>query len=175
MRGMHRDHRHWQSMDAPVYYYDSGLRHLPVILLSAFSVATTANGISLMAGASFLFGLLVSLGLSGLKLYFLLRYEPRYEQRVANRRDKVLGYVILVILLAIAAAFGLYGLGRVGNLAALTASEPANNGVTLMTFFKATQAKNTYAIICWLVALVIEVIVLIFVVRDHQEYEYYAE
>lgn len=172
MRVMHRGYHHWQPMDAPVYHYDSGLKNLPIILLSAFGIATTANGISLMIGASFLFGLLVSVGLSGLKLYFLLRYEPRYEQRVANRRDKVLGYVILVILLAILTAFGLYGLGSVGNLAALTSSEATNNGITLMIFFKATLAKNTYAIVCWLVAIVIEVIVVIIVMRDHHEYEY---
>jgi Ni,Fe-hydrogenase I cytochrome b subunit len=159
-------------MDAPVYHYDSGLRHLPIILLSAFGIATTANGISLMSGASFLFGLVASVGLSGLKLYFLLRYEPRYEQRVPNRRDKVLGYVVLVILLAILSAFGLYGLGSISNLAALTASEATNNGITLMAFFRATLAKNTYAIVCWLAAVVIEVIVLIIVMRDHHEYEY---
>jgi len=41
-----------------------------------------------------------------------------------------------------------------------------------MNFFKATRAKDTYAIVCWLVVAVVEVIVLIIVMRDHQEIEY---
>ncbi|MCI0401188.1 MAG: hypothetical protein L0Z68_07810 [Gammaproteobacteria bacterium] len=172
MRIRRRGYRSWQPMDVPPYHYDSGLKHLPIILLSAFAIATTANGISLMIGAPFLMGLLVSVGLSGLKLYFLLRYEPRYEQRVPNRRDKVLGYAILVMLLAILSAFGLNGLGSAGNLITLTAGDTTYNGITLMAFFKSTLAKNTYAIVCWLVAIIIEVIILIFVIRDHQEFEY---
>lgn len=172
MGTMPRGYRSWQPMDTPPYRYDSGLKHLPIILLSAFAIATTANGISLMVGAPFILGLLVSVGLSGLKLYFLLRYDSRYEQKVANRRDKVLGYVMLAILLAVLSAFGLYGLAGVSGQAALTAGDTTNNGITLMTFFKATQAKNTYAIVCWLVATIVEVIVLIIVMRDHQEIEY---
>ncbi|MCG3145299.1 MAG: hypothetical protein HONDAALG_02874 [Gammaproteobacteria bacterium] len=168
MRIRRRWYSHWQPPETQIYNYDSGLGNLPIILLSAFGIAITANGISLMTGASFLFGLLVSLTLSGLKLYFLLRYEPRYEQRVPNRRDKVLGYVILVILLAVTSAFGLYGLGNIGNLAALT----PNDDISLMTFFNATRAKDTYAIICWFVTLVVEMIVFMIAARDHQEYGY---
>lgn len=175
MKMMNRGHRYWQPMEAPLYYYDSGLKHLPIILLSAFAIGTTANGISLTMGASFLFGLLISVVVSGLKLYFLLRYEPRYEQRVPNRRDKVLGYVILVILLAILSAFGLYGQSGVNGLSTLTAAEATSNGITLMVFFRATLAKSTSAITCWFVAIVVEAIILIIVMRDHREYEYYAE
>jgi hypothetical protein len=162
-------------METPVYHYDSGLKHLPLILLSAFAVGITANGISLMMGASFLAGLSVSVGLSGVKLYFLLRYEPRYEQRVANRRDKVLGYVALTILLAILGAFGLYGQIGAGSPSAHDAIEAANSSVTLMTFFKATLAKSTAAISCWFLAIVVEAIALIIVTRDHREYEYLVE
>jgi hypothetical protein len=169
---MPRGYRSWQPVEPPPYRYDSGLRHLPIILLSAFAIATTANGISLMIGAPFILGLLASVALSGLKLYFLLRYDSRYEQRVASRRDKVLGYVLLAILLAILSAFGLYGLAGVSGQAAHTAADATNNGITLMNFFKATRAKDTYAIVCWLVAVVVEVIVLIIVMRDHQEIEY---
>ena len=175
MRAMYRGYRREQPAEEPVYHYDSGLRHLPIILLSSFGIATTASGLSLMIGASFIFGLLVSVTLSGMKLYFLLRYEPRHVQRVANRRDKVLGYVIFGIALATVAAFGLYGLGSLSNLAALATSTTTNNSITLMTFFRETWAKNTYAIVCWFIALIVEVIILIIVVRDHLEYEYYVE
>jgi len=172
MRPRPRGYRSWQPIEQPPYQYDSGLKHLPIILLSAFSIATAANGISLMIEAPFVLGLLASVLLSGLKLYFLLRYDSRYEQRVANRRDKVLGYVVLAILLAVLSAFGLYGLAGVSGQGAFTAGGMANNGITMMTFFRATLAKHTYAIVCWLVAAVIEVIVLMIVMRDHQEIEY---
>jgi Ni,Fe-hydrogenase I cytochrome b subunit len=162
-------------MEPPGYHYDSGLKHLPLILLSAFATSITANGISLMMGASFLVGLTGSVVLSGLKLYFLLRYEPRYEQRVPNRRDKVLGYVALAILLAILGAFGLYGQISASAPTAPHTIEAAGNGVTLMAFFKATLAKSTAAISCWFLAIVVEAIVLIIVTRDHREYEYLAE
>lgn len=175
MRAMHRGYRDWQPMEAPVYHYDSGLKHLPLILLSAFAIGITANGISLMMGASFLVGLAGSVVLSGLKLYFLLRYEPRYEQRVPNRRDKVLGYAALAILLAILGAFGLYGQIGASGLSAPDALRAADNSVTLMVFFKATLAKSTAAISCWFLAIVIEAIILIIVTRDHREYEYLVE
>jgi Ni,Fe-hydrogenase I cytochrome b subunit len=172
---MNRGYNYWQPMEAPVYYHDSGLKHLPIILLSAIAISTAANGISLIIGAFFLFGLLISVMLSGLKLYFLLRYEPRYEQRVPNRRDKVLGYVVLVILLVILAAFGLYGQSGVGSLPTSNAAEAATSSITLMVFFKATLAKSTSAITCWFVAIIVEAIILIIVMRDHREYEYLAE
>jgi hypothetical protein len=41
-----------------------------------------------------------------------------------------------------------------------------------MTFFNATRSKNAYAVSCWFVSVIIEVIILILVARDHQDYEY---
>jgi len=148
------------------------LKQLPIILLSAFAVAIAANGISLMLDAPFVVGLGISVILSGVRLYYLLRYDSRQEQRVANNRDKIIGYFACAALLFLLSAFGLYGLAGVSGRAMGAAGCAANNGITMMTFFRATAAEQPYAIVCWIVALVIEVIVRIIVWRDHQEIEY---
>ena len=171
MRPMRRRYRSWQPVEPPPYIYDTGLKHLPIILLSAFGVATAANGVSLTVDTRFVVGLLVSVMLSGVRLYYLLRYDPRHEQRVPNKRDKVIGYVMFAALLIVLSAFGLYGLVIVSGQAA-SAGCTAINGITMMTFFKATWAKQTCAIVCWLAPIVIEVIIKIIVWRDHQELEY---
>src|SRR5262249_7691965 len=152
MRPMRRQYSSWQPMESPPYVYDSGLKHLPIILLSAFAVAISANGISLMLDAPFVVGLLVSVILSGVRLYYLLRYDSRQERRVANNRDKVIGYFACAALLFLLSAFGLYGLAGVSGQSAVAAGCAANSGITMMAFFRATAAKQTCATVCWIVA-----------------------
>ena len=90
---------------------------------------------------------------------------------MANNRDKVIGYFACAALLFLLSAFGLYGLAGVSGQSAGAAGCAANNGITMMAFLRATAAKQTYAIVCWIVAVFIEVIVKIIVWRDHQEIE----
>jgi hypothetical protein len=155
------------------YPYDSGLGPLPIILLSAFGVAATANGMSLMMEMPSLFSLFTAVVLQGFKLYFLLRYEPRGEQTVGGRRDKNFGYAILAIILFTLTAYGLFGLSRVTGGGTIIQDQTIHDSITFLSFIKATLAKGTAAIVCWIVAAVIEVISLIIVMRDHREYEYW--
>jgi hypothetical protein len=154
----------------PFYPHESGLEPLPLILLSAFGIATAANGLSLLTGAPFLIALMLALGFCGSKLYFLLRHEPRHEQTVDGRRDKVLAYLILAAILFVLSAYGLYGFGGAGA-AAISAGKAAHSAAGLMGFLAATVSKGVYAIVCWIAAAITEAVIVIIVWRDHREYE----
>jgi hypothetical protein len=181
MRRTHRDYRYWYpegtpaypTAGTPFYPHESGLGPLPIILLAAFGIATAANGLSMVMGSPFLLYLVIALGLYGFKLYFLLRYQPRFAQTVDSRRDKVFGYVILAIILFILSAFGLYGFGSVSSADTISSTQATLSNGSFLLFLKATFSKETYAIVCWIVVAVIEVIIIILVLRDHREYEHW--
>lgn len=177
MRKTHRDYRYRYPASLfpppavdPYYPHESGLEPLPLILLSAFGIATAANGLSLLTGGPFLAALMLALGFCGFKLYFLLRHQPRHEQTVDGRRDKVLGYLILTAILFVLSAYGLYGFGGI-EAAAISAGKAAHNAAGLMGFLEATVSKGVYAIVCWIVAAITEAIIVIIVWRDHREHE----
>jgi len=180
MRRVYRDNRYrhsaetplYTSEDPPFYSHGAGLRPLPLILLSAFGIAAAAHGIGMMMGLPFLFDLIVALGLYGYKLYFLLCHQSRYGQPAANRRDKMFGYVILTVILLVLSAFGLYGFGVVGHATMIAPTQALYGNDGFMSFIEATLSKDTYAIVCWIVAAVIEVIIIILVLRDRRDYEY---
>lgn len=163
----------YPTMDTSFHdYQESGNWPLPLILLSAFGVATTATALSVMTRSSFWLGLVTALGLFGVKLYFLLRFrsQPRYEQTEASRRDKVFGYVILAVILIVLSAFGLYGSGDVNGADATSQGQVINTEGSFLSFLQATLSKDTWALVCWVAAASIEIIIF-FVSRNRREYE----
>jgi hypothetical protein len=181
MRPVRHDNYHWRLGVPPHYYpagsphypHDTGLGPLPLILIAAFGIAATANGIGMMTGLSFLFSLLVAVGLHGFKLYFLLRYQPSYERSIGSRRDKVFGYLTLAFILLILTAFGLNGLGSVRGTDVNIALQTLGSIGSFRGFLNLTLAKNTYAVVCWIVAAVIEIIIIIIALRDRRGSEYW--
>lgn len=169
---------------------------LPLILISVFGIATAANGISIILGVSFIFCLVATAALYGFKLYLLLHRQHRIERTPGSQRDKVFIYLILTIILLTLMSFGLYGYGYTepgaknkNILAPATSSQPERDSFApptittqpkeqnyherLFSFFSATGEKETYALICWIVAGVIEGITLIFGLRDRRSDYYY--
>lgn len=157
MRSLRRGHPYWPSAGPPLHLHEAGLGTLPITLLSAFAVANVANAIGLMTGISFLFGLLIALALYGFKLHYQLRPLWLYEDPRERAGDPT---PVLAILLGILVAHGLYGFGAAGIER------------SLLDFFRATYAKDTYAIACWLIAGSLETIIFILARRTQIEVEY---
>jgi hypothetical protein len=193
-----------------------------MILVSAFGVATAANGLSLVLDASFIISMLIVGTLYGFKLYFLMHRQPRFERTPGGQRDKVFIYLILAFIMLALMSFGLYGFGNTseaatplrnraeieqqasagespisqldaadaktesdtaGELAPLLppsewnrrslAQKPAdqqpdkpNDQESFTDFISATRKKGTYAIVCWIIAGVIEALTLILALRN---------
>ena len=83
---------------------------LPIVLLSGFCIATTANGFSLLIGLPFLFSVLVVIVLCWLQMSFV-RYQPPEQRSGVNGNNSAFGYFMLGIIFTSVMAFGLYGIG----------------------------------------------------------------
>jgi hypothetical protein len=70
-------------------------------------------------------------------------------------------------------AFGLYELGAVGVAAKVSLGQVINSEGSFMGFLHATLSKDIHAVICWIAASFIEVIVFL-VSRNRRKYEYRA-
>ena len=172
MRRRYCGYHYSHPVGSPVHPCKSGLGALPLILLCAFGIAAAANGLGLMMGVSFLPALIISLVFYGFKLYFLLRHQPRYEQTVDSRRDKVFGYVILAAILLVLSAYGLYSFGGINHAVTTIADQALHTSEGFIGFFEATISKDTHAIVCWIASAVAEIIIIIIALRDHREYDY---
>ncbi|MDX2039615.1 MAG: hypothetical protein SF097_00115 [Acidobacteriota bacterium] len=177
-----------------VYYREphrSGENALPMTLISVFGISLTANGLCLVLGLSFFFCLLIAVPVYGFKLYLLLRRQ-RYED---DQPNNFFAYAILTGVLLLLMPFGLYGFGHTAlgvksetQLSAPNSAEqiqpPQQTAITessgqkethsFFGFFSATGRKETFPIVCWIVALIIEGATFILGLLDRRD-EYYWE
>lgn len=162
-----------------------------MILISVFGIALTANGLCLLLEFSFFFCLLIAVPVYGTKLYILLRRRSHYED---DERNNYFAYAVLTGVLLLLMPFGLYGfghsaLGVKSETQAITSSldeqVPAPQQTTTVEsgnpaksesfygFLSSTGRKETYPIVCWIVALIIEGVTFILGLLDRRDDDYY--
>lgn len=185
--------RHYHS--TPLVYYPeprrSGENALPMTLISVFGISLTANGLCLILDLSFFICLMVAVPIYGFKLYLLLRRQ-RYED---DQPNNYFAYAILTGVLLLLMPFGLYGFGHtalgVKSETQISAPNPAEQAQapqqastaesgdweeteSFFGFLSATSKQQTFPIVCWIVALIIEAATFILGLLDRRD-DYYWE
>ena len=117
MRRVYRHSNYWQPAE-PYQLHSlkpyprpssSGFGYLLVASLSVFYIALIAYGSNLLTGIPFFICLIFAGILFAMKMYFLRR-QPPLELSVNTGWDKVVGYLVTLIVSIVLAAYGLYGL-----------------------------------------------------------------
>ncbi|MEP7341192.1 MAG: hypothetical protein ABI977_25910 [Acidobacteriota bacterium] len=173
---------------APYYQpRNSGEGALPLVMISVLGITTAANGVGLAFDVSFVFCLPVLAVFYAFKLYLLLHH---------SQRDKFFTYLLLTGMLLLMMPFGIYGFGHtatagksstvvnkpntgerdpLGPQPLITEPNKQDEHKILFEFFDATLRKETFPIVCWSIALLIEGITLIIGLRNRRDDYYYWE
>jgi hypothetical protein len=177
--------------------YSSG--YLLIAILSLISLVIAAAGVSSLTGLPFLACAFFAAIVYATKMYFI-RPQVKYEEIIGINWDEMVFYLITAFIFVMLAAFGLFCLNS--NVSAASVYQQPNGeerstttqGVDASTvesakneeksdkrpstdnirrFLKETVAMDTYALGCWFLPAVLEILIVLLVFHNRTRYEYW--
>jgi hypothetical protein len=170
-----------------------------IAILSLISIVTAAAGVSSLTGLPFMVCAFFAAIVYATKMYFI-RPQVQYEEIVEINWDKMVFYLITAFIFVMLAAFGLYCLNGKASAASVyrqpngeerpaagqdddtSTVEPAkkeeksnDNSSTdnIRRFLRETVAMTTYAMGCWFVPAVLEILIVLLIFHNRTRYEYW--